>query len=60
MAATGINSGGCHFDVESGTFKDKFGTLMCAIFGNRVVFFVNIKQRGILIVMWVYARMLPT
>ena len=30
--------GGCHFDVESGTFKDKFGALMCAIFGNRVVF----------------------
>ena len=29
MAATGINSGGgCHFDVESGTFKGKFGTLM--------------------------------
>ena len=29
MAATGINSGGgCHSDVESGTFKGKFGTLM--------------------------------
>ena len=34
MAATGINSGGggggggVHFDVESSTFKGKFGTLM--------------------------------
>ena len=41
MAATGINCGGCHFDVESGTFKGKFGTLM---FTFNTLFFIFYKM----------------
>ena len=46
MAATGVNSGGgVTFDVESATFKGKFGTLMFTCNTLFVLFFTKMSFR---------------